>query len=206
MPRERINIVFTELLFKWCGFQVRFSKEADPETEALWRAVLEINSCGREGKEAGVGRERGQAGTEIHHWPQLTPQGTWELKWHFRITLSWAKMAKAFILPTMDTNRLEEKGVTLGKVAPCRWGRDSIQGTHSWQLSAVSTDRSWGNKAFLESGWRVHVCHCACACACACACVNQIAMQMHSLLWVLVKAICKPLASLGWTSTELFSS
>ena len=66
------------------------------------------------------------------------------------------------------------------------------QGTQSKGLTAGDSLQ----QSLPGRGWSVSCCHYVCVCVR----VNQIVVQMHSLLWVLVKAVCKPLASLGCAS------
>ena len=115
------------------------------------------------------------------------PIGNLGVKWLFRIILSWARWP-GFYLPSLDTNSLWTEMWPWAKLLHEDEARDSVQGVDSWRLSAI------------EPSWKRMECFLLSLCVCVCVRVNQIVVQMHSLLWVLVKAVCKPLASLGCAS------
>lgn len=91
---------------------------------------------------------------------------------------------QAFIFPSLDMKLPLERDVTYSKLLREDEARDSVQGIDSWRLH---------NRAFLveDECLSVIISHER----------NQIALQMYLLIRVLVKAVCKPLASLDCAST-----
>lgn len=85
--------------------------------------VLEINSCGGEGLEAGLGKGRSQVAMQSHWRSHPTPWATLELGWSFRVILSWGKGAEP-VHPCTDQAldaATGEGSITLGEAAPLGW-------------------------------------------------------------------------------------
>lgn len=74
------------------------------------------------------------------------------------------------------------KRCDLGKVAPWRWSKGLSPRHYSWDSAQSLPGRGW-SVSCMSLRVRVRV--------------NQIVVQMHSLLWVLVKAVCKPFGKSG---------
>lgn len=58
------------------------------------KCVLGVNTCGREGKEAGVDRGRSRPAKQAQWQLRATPQVAVWLKWPIKVVLYWAQMAR----------------------------------------------------------------------------------------------------------------
>lgn len=111
--------------------------------------ALEINTCGRKEKEAGVSTRRNQGKQLL----LLTLSRVLELKWQFRTVLSWEEGVRFSHPPVNQSWNVTHPGEVcyLGCISSLQL-RQCPKRTDSWKSCFNSTPSSWGVSLLFTKG------------------------------------------------------
>lgn len=133
--------------------------EMDTSLQKFNRECSWDNTCGKEGKDTGLGREKSNC-SAVSNGPQWILQDILKMGWLLSAVLSWWEGWAFIHLHWLDIDYQlpQKKGMTLGEMGLFGWSSFQKGLIDSWSRACSQTSSSWGKKSFTpEVGSDRHI-------------------------------------------------